>query len=80
MNADTRDHVHALVDQLSPVQLAAVEALLKTMLDRFPITWHSLQSTMSHSLKTTGMHWQKPTSEVSTTRLFHGRMFWPISA
>ena len=33
MNADTRDHVHALVDQLSPVQLAAVETLLKTMLD-----------------------------------------------
>ena len=33
MNADTRDHVHALVDQLPPVQLAAVETLLKTMLD-----------------------------------------------
>jgi hypothetical protein len=31
--SDTRSHVHALVDQLPPVQLTAVEALLKSMLD-----------------------------------------------
>jgi hypothetical protein len=36
MNADTRTHVHALIDQLPPLQLAAVEALLQSMLD--PIT------------------------------------------
>lgn len=33
MNPDTRRHVHALVDQLPPVQLAAVETLLQSMLD-----------------------------------------------
>jgi hypothetical protein len=31
--SETRDHVHALVDQLQPVQLAAIETLLKSMLD-----------------------------------------------
>ena len=33
MNSDTRHHVHALIDQLPPVQLAAVETLLQSMLD-----------------------------------------------
>ena len=33
MNPDTRHHVHALVDQLPPVQLAAIETLLQSMLD-----------------------------------------------
>jgi hypothetical protein len=33
MNPDTRHHVHALVDQLPPVQLAAVATLLRSMLD-----------------------------------------------
>ena len=33
MNTDTRHHVHALVDQLPPVQLAALEGLLQSMLD-----------------------------------------------
>ena len=33
MNPDTRHHVHALVDQLPPMQLAALEGLLKSMLD-----------------------------------------------
>ena len=33
MNIDTRHHVHALIDQLPPVQLAAVETLLQSMLD-----------------------------------------------
>jgi hypothetical protein len=33
MNTDTRHHVHALIDQLPPVQLAAVETLLEAMLD-----------------------------------------------
>ena len=30
---DTRQHVHALVDQLPPAQLAAVEGLLSVMVD-----------------------------------------------
>lgn len=33
MNPETRAHVHALIDQLPPGQLAAVETLLKSMLD-----------------------------------------------
>ena len=33
MSTDTRHHVHALVDQLPPVQLAAIEGLLQSMLD-----------------------------------------------
>ena len=33
MNPDTRSHVHALVDQLPPPQLAAVASLLQSMLD-----------------------------------------------
>lgn len=33
MNSDTRDAVHALVDQLPPAQLAALEGLLETILD-----------------------------------------------
>ncbi len=33
MSPDTRHHVHNLVDQLPPAQLAAVETLLKSMLD-----------------------------------------------
>jgi hypothetical protein len=33
MNPDTRHHVHNLVDQLPPVQLAALEVLLRSMLD-----------------------------------------------
>ena len=33
MNTDTRSHVHSLVDQLPPVQLAALETILKSMLD-----------------------------------------------
>lgn len=33
MNTDTRHHVHALVDQLPPVQLAALESLLQSMVD-----------------------------------------------
>jgi hypothetical protein len=33
MNPDTRHHVHALVDRLPPVQLAALQGLLQSMLD-----------------------------------------------
>jgi hypothetical protein len=33
MSTDTRIHVHALVDQLEPVQLTALETLLQSMLD-----------------------------------------------
>jgi hypothetical protein len=33
MSTDARRHVHALVDQLPPVQLAALEGLLQSMLD-----------------------------------------------
>ncbi|MBI5283011.1 MAG: hypothetical protein HY858_15100 [Candidatus Solibacter usitatus] len=33
MNADTRQQVHALIDQLPPVQLAAVQGLLEAMVD-----------------------------------------------
>lgn len=33
MNSEIRSHVHELVDQLPPVQLAAVETLLRSMLD-----------------------------------------------
>ena len=32
MNFDTRSHVHALVDQLPQVQLAALETILRSML------------------------------------------------
>ena len=31
--SDTRQHVHELIDQLPPVQLAALEAILQSMLD-----------------------------------------------
>lgn len=31
--SDTRQHVHELVDQLAPVQLDALETILKSMLD-----------------------------------------------
>ncbi|MEO8097557.1 MAG: hypothetical protein ABI811_07625 [Acidobacteriota bacterium] len=31
--SDKRQHVHALIDQLPPVQLAAVETILQSMLD-----------------------------------------------
>lgn len=33
MNIDTRAHVHALIDQLQPTQLAALETILQSMLD-----------------------------------------------
>jgi len=33
MNPNTRHHVHALIDQLPPVQLAALETILQSMLD-----------------------------------------------
>jgi hypothetical protein len=33
MSTDARHQVHALVDQLPPVQLAALEGLLESMLD-----------------------------------------------
>lgn len=33
MSFDTRSHVHALVDQLPPVQLAALETLLQSLID-----------------------------------------------
>jgi hypothetical protein len=33
MNTDIRHHVHALIDQLPPVQLAALETILRSMLD-----------------------------------------------
>jgi len=33
MDLDARKHVHALVDQLPPVQLAALEGLLHSMLE-----------------------------------------------
>lgn len=33
MNTDTRSHVHALIDQLPPVQLAALETILRSMVD-----------------------------------------------
>jgi|SRR5580692_3429255 hypothetical protein len=33
MSTETRIHVHALVDQLAPVQLTALETLLQLMLD-----------------------------------------------
>ena len=33
MKTATRTHVHALVDQLPPIQLAALETLLQSMLD-----------------------------------------------
>jgi hypothetical protein len=36
MNTDSRSHVHALVDQLPPVQLAALETILMSMLDPLP--------------------------------------------
>jgi len=33
MSADTRLHVHALIDQFAPVQLTALESLLQSVLD-----------------------------------------------
>ena len=33
MNTDTRLHVHALIDQLEPVQLTAIETLLQSLVD-----------------------------------------------
>ena len=33
MSMDTRSHVHALIDQLPTVQLAALETILQSMLD-----------------------------------------------
>jgi hypothetical protein len=33
MSTETRIHVHALVDQLGPVQLTALETLLHSMID-----------------------------------------------
>jgi hypothetical protein len=33
MHADTRPHVHALIDQRPAVQLAALETILQSMLD-----------------------------------------------
>lgn len=33
MNTETRSHVHALIDQLPLVQLAALETILQSMLD-----------------------------------------------
>ena len=33
MSIETRHHIHALIDQLPPVQLAAVETLLHSMLN-----------------------------------------------
>ncbi len=33
MNTDTRQQVHALIDQLPPMQLAAVQGLLEAMVD-----------------------------------------------
>jgi len=33
MNTDIRQHVHALIDQLPPIQLAALETILQSMLD-----------------------------------------------
>jgi hypothetical protein len=38
MNPETRAHVHELIDQLPPVQLAAVEALLESMIDDEELT------------------------------------------
>lgn len=35
MSTDTRIHVHALVDQLAPVQLTALETLLQSIVDPF---------------------------------------------
>jgi hypothetical protein len=36
MSTDARHHVHSLVDRLPPVQLAALEGLLQSMLDPLP--------------------------------------------
>jgi hypothetical protein len=33
MNTDTRHHAHALIDQLPPTKLAALETILESMLD-----------------------------------------------
>jgi hypothetical protein len=33
MNTEARHHVHVLIDQLPPMQLAALEGLLQSMLD-----------------------------------------------
>lgn len=33
MSSDTRSHVHYLVDQLPPIQLAALETLLQSLID-----------------------------------------------
>jgi hypothetical protein len=33
MNTDTRSHVHSLIEQLPPVQLVALETILRSMLD-----------------------------------------------
>jgi hypothetical protein len=38
MASDTRSHVHALVDQLPPSQLSAVETLLESMIDEEEIS------------------------------------------
>lgn len=35
MNTEIRSHVHALIDQLPPLQLAALETILQSMLDPF---------------------------------------------
>ena len=37
-NRETRQHVHELVDLVSPAQLATVEDLLESMLDDEPMT------------------------------------------
>jgi hypothetical protein len=33
MSTDTRTHVHSMIDQLPPTQLAAIQTLLESMLD-----------------------------------------------
>ena len=38
MSPDTRSHVHELIDHLPPVQLAAIETLLESMIDDEELT------------------------------------------
>ncbi len=80
MSTDTRHHVHALIDQLPPIQLAALETILQSMLD--PVSRKLALAPPETSLlrKATAVPWQRPMSGVNTTCPLLWKLFLPILA
>ena len=78
MAFDTRSHVHALIDRLPPLQLAALETLLKSLIDPVARAAAMLRPMTNRSPKRIGGASTKvKLGSPAAAKAFQWKMCWP---